>query len=164
MFSSYFTFICPLYFMLCHMPYDTRHKKTDLKVFVVIPKEGWACVWYVSTFQNFSLLTSQIVFSESRCHTKRRMAVATRAHPSFGMTTTKDLKVFFSRRASYFLIMSSYICISILTPSVYTVHELHASKRCLSLSDISKKRSQLKFDIFKLAFWAWFYLIPKGQR
>ena len=26
-------------------PFDTRHEKTDLKVFVVaIPNEGWACV------------------------------------------------------------------------------------------------------------------------
>ncbi len=29
----------------CNEQYDTRHEKTDLKVFVVvIPKEGWASV------------------------------------------------------------------------------------------------------------------------
>ncbi len=47
------------------------------------------------TFQNLSLLTSQIILSKSRCHTKRRMGAATRAHPSLGMTTTKIFKVCF---------------------------------------------------------------------
>ncbi len=69
---------------------DMRHEKIDLKVFVVvIPKEGW------------TLLTSSTIFSKSRCHTKRRMDAATRAHPSFGMTTTNTLKSVFSWHVSY---------------------------------------------------------------
>ncbi len=33
---------------------------------------------------------------KSWCHTKRRMGSATRAHPCFGMTTTKTLRSVFS--------------------------------------------------------------------
>ncbi len=41
------------------------------------------------------------IFLKSRCHTKRRMGAATRAHPSFGMTATKTLRSVFSWRALY---------------------------------------------------------------
>ncbi len=41
-----------------------------------------------------------MIFSKGRCHTKRRMGAATRAHPSFGMTTTKTLMSVFSWHTS----------------------------------------------------------------
>ncbi len=75
--------------------YDVRHEKTDLKVFVVvIPKEGWARV--TPTFREYDLRSQKTQILKSRCHTKRRMGAATRAHPSFGMTTTKTLSLFSS--------------------------------------------------------------------
>ncbi len=46
-----------------------------------------------------SVSCQKIIFSKSRCHAKR-MDVATRAHPSFGMTTTKTLMSVFSWRES----------------------------------------------------------------
>ncbi len=33
---------------------------------------------------------------KSRCHTKRRAGAATRARPSFGMTTTQDIRDLFT--------------------------------------------------------------------
>ncbi len=86
---------------------DMCHEKPDLKVFVVvIPKEGWACMaapillWVWHRLQNIIYQGSRGIFY-GRCQTHRRMEMATRAHPSFDMTTTKTLGSVFSWRASY---------------------------------------------------------------
>ncbi len=76
---------------------DARHEKTDLKVFVVVitkRRMGVPSYDMTPTFQNLTLLTSYVIFSKSRCHAKRRMAMC--AHPSFGMTMTKTLRSVFS--------------------------------------------------------------------
>ncbi len=68
--------------------HDVCHKKTDLKVFVVVIPYGMT-----PTFREYDLWSQKTKILKSRCHTKRRMGAATRAHPSFGMTTTKTLTV-----------------------------------------------------------------------
>ena len=42
--------------LLAKLPHDARHKKTNLKVFVVvIPKERWVQPWYDTDFSEFDL-------------------------------------------------------------------------------------------------------------
>ncbi len=85
-----------------------RHEKTDLKVFVVvIPKEEWACMAAPILLlvrhrflENMIYEVKRLKILKSRCHTKRRMGAATRAHPSLGMTTKKTLGSVFPRCAS----------------------------------------------------------------
>ncbi len=52
------------------------------------------------TFREYDLWSQRTQILKSRCHTKRRIGTATRAHPSFGMTTTKTLRSVFSWCAS----------------------------------------------------------------
>ncbi len=46
-------------------------------------------------FKNFKKNFFQ-KFLKSRCHTKRRVGAAPRARPSFGMTTTQDIRDVFT--------------------------------------------------------------------
>ncbi len=77
---------------------DTRHKKTDLKVFVVvIPKEG---LGPANPSLNIISEGSRVIFY-SRCHTQRRIGGAPPANPSLGMAMTKTLRSVFSWHAWY---------------------------------------------------------------
>ena len=74
--------------------YDARHEKTDLTFFAVVtPKEGWAHMaapilfWYDPDFLDFESYKDTLHYT--------RMGAATRAHASFGMTTTKTLRPVF---------------------------------------------------------------------
>ncbi len=87
---------------------EVCHEKTDLKVFVVVvPKEGWARPRTTPTFREYNLWCQQSQVLKSRCHTKRRMGKATRAHPSFGMTMTKTLRCVFSCAHQVILVIIS---------------------------------------------------------
>ncbi len=77
---------------------EVCHEKTDLKVFVVAPI--LLLVWHRLLENMIYAWSQKTQILKSRCHTKRRMAAATGAHPSFGMTTTKTLRSVFSWRAS----------------------------------------------------------------
>ncbi len=85
-------------------------KRTLMSWVIVLPKEGWACVaapifllvWHrLFGIQNISKKNNKKKKknSESRCHTKRRVGAATRAHPSFGMTTAQDIRDLFVWRS-----------------------------------------------------------------
>ena len=84
---------------------------------VVIPKEGRRAeprppfFWYDTDFLEFfgkvwkcvSWLYIYILFLKSRCHTKRKAGAAPCARPSFGVTTTHDIRDLFAwRRPNYF--------------------------------------------------------------
>ncbi len=101
------------------------------------------------TFQNLSLSTSQIIFSKSRCHTRRRMGAATRTHRSFGMTTTKTLRTVFSLRASVYSIPRVYPCTSELHHgSLHPIpHPLHLGFLFLQLQTWWENYSTSLFPI-----------------
>ncbi len=68
-----------------------RHTKRSLMSWViVIPwhRLFFRFFFFFFFFENFFLI--YFFFWKSRCHTKRRTGAATRARPSFGMTTTQD--------------------------------------------------------------------------
>ncbi len=59
-------------------------------------KDGHAPLGHDTKFVHFFLL-------KSRCHTKRRMDLAMRTHPSFGMTLTQDIRdLFVSQISNYY--------------------------------------------------------------
>ncbi len=60
---------------------------------------------------------------KSRCHAKRRMGAATRAHPSFGMTKTKTLKSVFWWHASYLHVLILLTPFGMVIPSYLALHE-----------------------------------------
>ncbi len=69
------------------------------------------------TFRSLTLLTSQIIFSKSRCHTKRMMDTATHAHPSFAITMTKVC--FLVTHVTYhFIFIPVCSCLLLLTENV----------------------------------------------
>ncbi len=75
------------------------HKKTDLKVFVVvIPKKKDGHAWPHPSF--FWYDTDFLEFESSDCIDQ--MGATTHAHPSFGMTTTKTLRSVFLWCASFY--------------------------------------------------------------
>ncbi len=59
-----------------------------------------AFFWYDTDFSNKQKKKFNIFFGKknlkSRCHTKRRAGAAPRARPSFGMTTTQDIRDLFA--------------------------------------------------------------------
>ena len=63
-------------------------------------KEPRPSFWHDTDFSRIWSMISAVKFWKVGCHTKRRMGAAKRAHPSFGMTTTKILRSVFSWRTS----------------------------------------------------------------
>ncbi len=57
------------------------------------------------TFREYDLWSQNTQIIKSRCHTKRRMGSAKRAHPSFGIPMTKTLRSVFSWHVSYWHVL-----------------------------------------------------------
>ncbi len=118
LFYSCSRMVQPLFYIKCHSPpisiaycLHFKHVFYCLQVGFRMPYNVMRCVTRKQTLRSLSLsarlleiyhLWSQKTpILKSRCHTKRRMGAATRAHPSFGMTTTKTLRPVFSWHASF---------------------------------------------------------------
>ena len=99
------------------------------QLFLSFTQTGWTIliIWRMSRENS----------KKSWCHAKRRMSAATRAYPSFVMTTTKTLRSVLSWRTSFGLLRmvhlrwSSILCKQMLYLN-FVLSQLYEPKRCSS--------------------------------
>ena len=75
--------------------FGQRHTKRYLGRCHTKRRMGPPFFWYDTDFLELFFLVGKFLdffFGKNRCHTKRRARAATRAHPSFGMTLTQDIR------------------------------------------------------------------------
>ena len=88
------------------MPYDTRHEKTDLKVFVVaVPKEGWACMAAPIT------LKTGIPVEEGDCILKLLRRVS---RPEIYFSSQEQIAYFLTQEALYILVHFKFLRVILL--------------------------------------------------